>query len=110
MKEENPKWPVIAIVAVFILFMTGMMCYGLIRDKREVLFHITNQFYGVNCEKSSGIAWIIKNDYRQDLTFHDYAVFCNDTGFSGKQINTGHEIQINKGVIYNALSGNKHQK
>ena len=34
MKEENPKWPVIAIVAVFILFMTGMMCYGLIRDKR----------------------------------------------------------------------------
>ncbi|HCR0084134.1 TPA: hypothetical protein OMS12_003683 [Klebsiella aerogenes] len=110
MKEENPKWPVIAIVVVFILFMTGMMCYGLIRDKREVLFHITNQFYGVNCEKSSGIAWVIKNDYRQDLTFHDYAVFCNDTGFSGKQIKTGHEIQINKDVIYNALSGNKHQK
>lgn len=108
MKEEKPEWLVIAIVAVFILFMTGMMCHGLIRDKREVFFHITNQFYGVNCEKSSGIAWVIKNDARQDLKLHDYAVFCNGAGFSGKQIKTGHEIQINKDVIYNALSGHKY--
>lgn len=110
MREENTKWLAVALVAVFILFMTGMMCFGLVRDKQESHFNATNAFYGVHCENATGVAWIIKNDDREDLIFRHYAVFCDGTGFSGKQSETGEKIRLDKDAVYQFLSGNKPQK
>lgn len=100
MVDEKAYRLTVLAVSAFVVFMAGMMCYGLYKDHREVRFSAANRDYGIRCDRHSGAAWITENNTRHDLKTGDYQVICRGDHFAGKPHNSDTLVPLDSAEIY----------
>lgn len=70
MEEKKAYGLVMTFVAVFVVFLVSVMSYSLWRDKQINAFLATNRAWGIQCDRSSQAAWVIRNGERTALAMN----------------------------------------
>ncbi|WP_300002355.1 hypothetical protein [uncultured Cedecea sp.] len=103
MDEKNTARLVMLFVAVFVTILVINMSYSLWRDKQNNAFLATNSAWGVQCDRNSRAAWVIRDGKRVTLTVDNLTLYCSGYRFSARD-ESGKEIHIlDKNVAYQRL-------
>lgn len=103
MDEKKAIRLVMLFVAVFITFLVSIMSYSLWRDKQIKAFMATNSAWGVQCDKNSRTAWVIRDDERVTLTIDNLTLYCSGYRFATRD-DAGNEIRrLDKNSAYQLL-------
>jgi cytochrome c-type biogenesis protein CcmH/NrfG len=60
MEEKKSYGVVMLFVGVFVVFLVCVMSYSLWRDKQINAFMTTNRAWGIQCDRVSQAAWVVK--------------------------------------------------
>jgi len=67
MEEKKSYGVVMLFVGVFVVFLVCVMSYSLWRDKQINAFMTTNRAWGIQCDRVSQAAWVVKGGERVNL-------------------------------------------
>lgn len=104
MKEKKAYGLVIVFVGVFVLFLISVMSYSLWRDKQINAFMATNRAWGIQCDKISQAAWVVRNGERTDLDMNNLTLYCNGYRFEGRPASGGTAVSLDKYIVYQHIS------
>jgi hypothetical protein len=62
MEEKKSYGVVMLFVGVFVVFLVCVMSYSLWRDKQINAFMTTNRAWGIQCDRVSQAAWVVKGE------------------------------------------------
>ncbi|MCS3434236.1 hypothetical protein [Klebsiella sp. BIGb0407] len=103
MEEKNTARLVMLFVAVFVTFLVSIMSYSLWRDKQINAFLATNSAWGVQCDRNSRTAWVIRDGERVTLTVDNLTLYCSGYRFVARD-ESGKEIRrLDKNMAYQSL-------
>lgn len=83
MEERKSYGMVMLFVSVFVVFLVSIMSYSLWRDKQISAFRTTNRAQGIQCDRISQAARVVKAGERVDLEMDHLFCIARATILSG---------------------------
>lgn len=104
MEEKKSYGMVMLFVSVFVAFLVSIMSYSLWRDKQINAFMATNRAWGIQCDRISQSAWVVKEGERVDLEMDELPLYCSGYRFEARN-DVGKTIRLlSKYSVYQHLS------
>ena len=108
MEERKSYGMVMLFVSVFVAFLVSIMSYSLWRDKQISAFMATNRAWGIQCDRISQVAWVVRGGERVNLTITDLPLYCSGYRFELRN-GQGEVIHLlDKHAAYRQLSRQPH--
>ncbi|EPU1046022.1 MULTISPECIES: hypothetical protein [Klebsiella] len=108
MEERKSYGMVVLFVSVFVVFLVSIMSYSLWRDKQISAFMATNRAWGIQCDRISQVAWVVRGGERVNLTITDLPLYCSGYRFELRN-GQGEVIHLlDKHAAYQQLSRQPH--
>ncbi|WP_058914098.1 hypothetical protein [Entomohabitans teleogrylli] len=107
MEERSGERLTMIFVSAFVIFLVCIMSYSLWRDQKINAFMQTNRAWGIQCDKDSQSAWVIRDGERVDLTINDVPLYCSGYRFEVRD-DAGNDTQLDKYTVYQHLSRQQH--
>jgi len=104
MEEKKAYGLVMVFVAVFITVLVGVMSWSLWRDKQINAFMATNRAWGIQCDRHSQAAWVIRAGERTELKMKDRVLYCDGYRFEGRDVSAKATVSIDKYTVYQYIS------
>ena len=104
MEEKKAYGLVMTFVAVFVVFLASVMSYSLWRDKQINAFMATNRAWGIQCDRSSQAAWVIRNGERTALEMNNMTLYCHGFRFEGRTDPETKTVSLDKYSVYQHIS------
>lgn len=102
--EEKKAYRLTMVCAVsFLVFLAGMMCYSLWRDSQVSAFRLTNIARGIQCDKASREAWVIRHNERTSLTLDGGTLYCSGYRFEVRDAKGRATMKLDKNTVYQRL-------
>lgn len=100
MEEKKGDGLMMFCVAAFVIFLVGIMSFSLWRDKQINAFMVTNRAWGIQCDRDSQAAWVVRGGERVNLTINDFPLYCS--GYRFELRNARGEVirQLDKHAVY----------
>lgn len=104
MEERKSYGMVMLFVSVFVAFLVSIMSYSMWRDKQINAFMATNRAWGIQCDRDSQAAWVVRKGERVDLTIGPLFLYCSGYRFEARN-NAGKSMFfLDKHSVYQYLS------
>lgn len=87
MEERKSYGMVMLFVSVFVVFLVSIMSYSLWRDKQISAFMATNRAWGIQCDRESQVAWVVRGGERVNLTINDFPLYCSGQRIHYRMLN-----------------------
>lgn len=84
MDEKKSYGVVMLFVGVFVVFLISIMSYSLWRDKQINAFMATNRAWGIQCDRVSQAAWVVKEGERVNLEMNSLPLYCGGYRFEAR--------------------------
>ena len=104
MDEKKSYGVVMLFVGVFVVFLISIMSYSLWRDKQINAFLATNRAWGIQCDRSSQAAWVIRNGERTALAMNNLTLYCHGFQFQGRTDPETKTVSLDKYSVYQHIS------
>lgn len=104
MDERKSYGMVMIFVGVFVAFLISIMSYSLWRDKQINAFMATNRAWGIQCDRISQAAWVIRNGERTELEMNNLTLYCNGYRFEGRPDRGTKTVSLDKYIVYQHIS------
>lgn len=108
MEERKSYGMVMLFVSVFVVFLVSIMSYSLWRDKQISAFMATNRAWGIQCDRISQAAWVVKAGERVDLEMDHLFLYCEGDHFVGRDDAGRRSITLDKFIVYQHISHQPH--
>ena len=108
MEERKSYGMVVLFVSVFVVFLVSIMSYSLWRDKQISAFMATNRAWGIQCDRISQVAWVVRRGERVNLTITDLPLYCSGYRFELRNSQSEGIDLLDKHVAYQQLSRQPH--
>ncbi|HDX8756643.1 TPA: hypothetical protein RQO17_005054 [Klebsiella michiganensis] len=104
MEEKKSYGMVMIFVSMFVAFLVSIISYSLWRDKQINAFMATNRAWGIQCDRISQAAWVVKEGERVSLEMEKLPLYCNGYRFEARN-DAGKTIRLlSKYSVYQYLS------
>lgn len=104
MEEKKSYGVVILFVGVFVVFLVCVMSYSLWRDKQINAFMATNRAWGIQCDRVSQAAWVVKGGERVNLEMNSLPLYCSGYRFEARNDAGKTRRLLDKYSVYQHLS------
>lgn len=81
MEEKKGEGLMMFCVAAFVIFLVSIMSFSLWRDRQINAFMTTNRAWGIQCDRDSQAAWVVREGERVNLTINGFPLYCSDYRF-----------------------------
>ncbi|TCZ55637.1 hypothetical protein [Klebsiella grimontii] len=108
MEEKKSYGMVMLFVSVFVVFLVSIMSYSLWRDKQISAFMTTNRAWGIQCDRISQAAWVVRGGERVNLTINDFPLYCSGYRFELRNVQGEVIHLLDKHAAYRQLSRQPH--
>ena len=104
MEEKKSYGLVIVFVGLFVAFLISIMSYSLWRGKQINAFMVTNRAWGIQCDRISQAAWVVKEGERVALEMNALPLYCSGYRFEVRN-DAGKTLRLlDKYSVYQHLS------
>lgn len=104
MEEKKAYGLVMIFVAVFVVYLVSIMSYSLWRDKQINAFMVTNRAWGIQCDRISQAAWVVRGGEHVALEMAHVPLYCSGYRFEARD-DSGEKIRhLDKYIVYQYLS------
>lgn len=108
MEEKKEEGLMTFCVAAFVIFLVGIMSFSLWRDKQINAFMATNRAWGIQCDRDSQAAWVVRGGERVNLTINDFPLYCSGYRFELRNSQGTVIRQLDKHAAYRYFSRQPH--
>lgn len=108
MEEKKGDGLMMFCIAAFVIFLVSIMSFSLWRDRQINAFMTTNRAWGIQCDRDSQVAWVVRDGERMNLTINDFPLYCS--GYRFELRNGQGEVirQLDKHAAYRYFSRQPH--
>lgn len=108
MEERKEDGLMMFCIVAFVIFLVGIMSFSLWRDKQINAFMTTNRAWGIQCDRDSQAAWVVREGERVNLTINGSPLYCSGYRFELRN-SQGEVIRLlDKHAAYRQLSRQPH--
>lgn len=104
MEEERAYGQAMMVVIAFVVFLVGIMSYSLWRDKQINAFMATNLARGIQCDRQSRAAWVVRAGERVTLEMNQQTLYCSGYRFEARDDAGKTAHLLDKYTVYQHLS------
>lgn len=104
MEEKKSDGLVMVFVGVFVVILASIMAFSLWRDKQINAFIATNRAWGIQCDRMSQAAWVIRNGERAIVEMNDFQLYCSGYRFEVRNDAGKTMRHLDKYRVYQHLS------